>query len=140
MSRKARSGAGDGADYTVGYGRPPEGSRFKPGQSGNPRGRPKAQTSTAEMLAAALTMSVSVTENGQRKRMSALALLFRSLVRDALRGNKDAVRSLAMFMKAYPFTPEMARSEDDPGARVREKLDRMAKNLAIERARQRPAP
>ena len=29
------------SDYTVGYGKPPEGSRFTKGQSGNPKGRPK---------------------------------------------------------------------------------------------------
>lgn len=28
-------------DYDVGYAKPPTGSRFKPGQSGNPKGRPK---------------------------------------------------------------------------------------------------
>jgi Family of unknown function (DUF5681) len=28
-------------EYDIGYGRPPKGSRFKPGQSGNPKGRPK---------------------------------------------------------------------------------------------------
>lgn len=29
------------ADYRVGYGRPPRRHRLKPGQSGNPKGRPK---------------------------------------------------------------------------------------------------
>ena len=29
------------ADYQVGYGKPPIETRFKSGQSGNPRGRPK---------------------------------------------------------------------------------------------------
>lgn len=29
------------ADYDVGYAKPPTGSRFKPGKSGNPKGRPK---------------------------------------------------------------------------------------------------
>ena len=28
-------------DYEVGYGKPPHHTRFKPGVSGNPRGRPK---------------------------------------------------------------------------------------------------
>ena len=28
-------------EYEVGYGKPPEGTRFQPGKSGNPRGRPK---------------------------------------------------------------------------------------------------
>ncbi len=30
-----------GASYDVGYAKPPEGSKFRKGQSGNPRGRPK---------------------------------------------------------------------------------------------------
>jgi hypothetical protein len=29
------------ADYEIGYGKPPERTRWKKGQSGNPRGRPK---------------------------------------------------------------------------------------------------
>ena len=29
------------ASYDVGYGKPPASTRFKPGQSGNPKGRPK---------------------------------------------------------------------------------------------------
>ena len=29
------------SDYEVGYARPPDAARFKPGQSGNPKGRPK---------------------------------------------------------------------------------------------------
>ena len=33
----------DSADYDIGYGKPPEDTRFKKGQSGNPRGRPKKQ-------------------------------------------------------------------------------------------------
>jgi hypothetical protein len=32
---------GPARDYEVGDQRPPKHSRFKPGQSGNPRGRPK---------------------------------------------------------------------------------------------------
>lgn len=33
--------AAPAADYEVGYGKPPKDTRFQPGQSGNPRGRPK---------------------------------------------------------------------------------------------------
>jgi hypothetical protein len=32
--------------YEVGYGKPPENTRFKPGQSGNPKGRPKGAKNT----------------------------------------------------------------------------------------------
>ena len=36
-----RAGRPAAADYEVGYARPPKATRFKPGVSGNPRGRPK---------------------------------------------------------------------------------------------------
>lgn len=38
---KARARRPPASDYEVGYGKPPQQTRFKPGQSGNPRGRPK---------------------------------------------------------------------------------------------------
>ncbi|SFT51406.1 DUF5681 domain-containing protein [Sedimentitalea nanhaiensis] len=43
MSRDGKKlpAAKPGARYEVGYGKPPESSRFRPGRSGNPKGRPK---------------------------------------------------------------------------------------------------
>jgi hypothetical protein len=41
-------------DYEVGYGRPPIHTRFKPGQSGNPAGRPKGAQNFATEIAAEL--------------------------------------------------------------------------------------
>jgi hypothetical protein len=37
-------------DSDVGYGRPPRAHQFKPGQSGNPTGRPRGAKSEATML------------------------------------------------------------------------------------------
>ena len=39
--KKDLSGLPAKADYEVGYAKPPAANRFKPGQSGNPKGRPK---------------------------------------------------------------------------------------------------
>ncbi len=36
--------------YEVGYGKPPAASRFKKGQSGNPKGRPKVTKNVSNML------------------------------------------------------------------------------------------
>jgi hypothetical protein len=41
-------------DYEIGYGRPPIHTRFKPGQSGNPAGRPKGAQNSATEIAAEL--------------------------------------------------------------------------------------
>lgn len=40
----------DERDYEVGYGKPPKHSQFKPGQSGNPEGRPAKPPSMASII------------------------------------------------------------------------------------------
>lgn len=47
---KAKSALKSLPGYDVGYGRPPEETRFKKGQSGNPRGRPKGSKTRPRFL------------------------------------------------------------------------------------------
>ena len=49
-------------DSKVGYGKPPKHSRFKKGQSGNPRGKPRGTKNSATLLRQALLASVIVKE------------------------------------------------------------------------------
>ena len=37
--------------YVLGYGKPPEHTRFRPGSSGNPRGRPKGSKNKSKLPA-----------------------------------------------------------------------------------------
>lgn len=55
-------------------------SRFKPGQSGNPRGRPKRSKNLATPLEEELSQTVVITENGERRRLSKGALVIKQIV------------------------------------------------------------
>src|SRR5580700_2307294 len=51
-------------DYEVGYGKPPRPTRFKRGQSGNPRGRSSGAKNLKTLLSDALNERVTVSKNG----------------------------------------------------------------------------
>ena len=52
-------------NYEVGYGKPPKHTRFKPGQSGNPKGRKPGSKNVMTLLEQTLFDTVKVRENGK---------------------------------------------------------------------------
>jgi Family of unknown function (DUF5681) len=85
--------------YEIGYRRPPESGRFKKGQSGNPKGRPKGSTNFLTILEQELGQSVVVNENGKKKSITRLQAMVKRMVAGALQGGPegldDAVRDPA---------------------------------------------
>lgn len=84
-------------DYKVGKGKPPEGTKFRPGQSGNPAGRPRKHAQTQDrngdispFLLDELNREVTVTEAGVSRTMTTEQLVVRQLVTIAARGNRLA--------------------------------------------------
>jgi hypothetical protein len=94
----APGGNGSGNGYEVGYGRPPVATRFKKGQSGNPRGRPRRDATVAQLLDAALSRRIEVTENGNARRMTMLAVIVQGLVNDAAKRDPKALRLLLTLL------------------------------------------
>ena len=84
-----------GKDDGVGFGRPPKHSRFKPGQSGNPRGRPPGVKSLSDIVRKILGQKVTITANGRTRHAPRLEAL---LLRAAGEASRD-LRALRMFLQ-----------------------------------------
>jgi hypothetical protein len=91
--------------YTVGYGRPPLSTRFKPGQCGNARGRPKGTRSARSMARATLEQRIVVSTTGVPKRMSVREIAFQRLAEKAMDGDLKALNFL-LGLEDAPQSPE----------------------------------
>jgi hypothetical protein len=78
----------------VGPGRPPKHSRFKPGTSGNPKGRPPRQRDLRKLVEEELDRMVSITEGGRRLKLTKREIIVRMLVNAAARGEDRALATL----------------------------------------------
>ena len=85
-------------DYNIGYGKPPKASQFKPGVSGNPKGRPKRRAPDLNaMISDVLNTPVRHREGGQLKTTPAWELSITMQVRRALNGDVPAAAAVLEF-------------------------------------------
>jgi hypothetical protein len=97
----------DDKPYDVGYGRPPRHTRWKKGQSGNPRHKKrKVREGTIAILDHLLMRIVPITINGELKRMSALEVIVTQLVQKELAGSTRASRVLLKYTQLANSTSE----------------------------------
>lgn len=82
-------------------GDPPRDTRFKPGQSGNPKGRPKGAKSFRTNMQTRLRSLVTITENGRKKKITVAEALARLLIRRAFEGDMKAIAMLAAFQEKH---------------------------------------
>jgi len=96
-------------DYEVGYGRPPVQTRFQPGQSGNPKGRPKGSHNFQTLLADELLSRVPVIINGKTVWLTKAELAIRQQVDKAAKGD---VRALTIILKMMGEASNNAANQD----------------------------
>ena len=120
MSRKRRKSSGSKTGYTVGYGRPPVSTRFKPGLSGNAKGRPKNSKNLKTLIRQALTAKISIREGSRNRRVSKIEGVVLRQVDSALKGEDRAamaVIKMAMQMgfleDAQPEAAETVTTTDE---------------------------
>jgi len=82
------------SDFEVGYGKPPEHTRFVKGQSGNPRGRPPGAKNMKTLLTKALNELVVVTDQSGRRKLSKREAIVTQLVNRSAKADLKAIQIL----------------------------------------------
>jgi hypothetical protein len=98
--------------YAPNYRKPPIHTRFKKGQSGNPRGRPAKNL--AALLAAALNEKVTVTENGKRRQVTKREAVIAQLVNKSASAELRATKMLIDMLREVERRAEPAAAEKNP--------------------------
>jgi hypothetical protein len=94
----------------VGYGRPPKKHQFKPGQSGNPRGRPKGAMSTDALVRKILDGKLDLRIGGAARKVSVREAILTRFTEFALKGNPKAAAFLL-----HRYDSAAAQPGDDVG-------------------------
>ena len=92
------SGTNDNG-YDVGYGKPPTHSRFRLGQSGNPRGRPKGSKNIRKAVEQIFTTKLTVREGGVVRRITKTEAVLLTQLSQALKGSQRAAQSVVAMVK-----------------------------------------
>jgi hypothetical protein len=85
----------------IGYGKPPRRTRFKPGESGNPKGRPKGARSEAAIWREIIGRNIPVRERDKVRKISVLEAIQLKITEEALRGD---FRAIAFFLNRVAAT------------------------------------
>ena len=118
-------------DYAVGYAKPPKSGQFKPGQSGNPKGRPKGVKNLKTDLLEELQGTVPVKQGGKTRHLTRQRAMVKSMVRKAILGDPRATH-LVVSMMANLMTDDASNGKADLSQTDRDILEAYQKQILDE--------
>jgi hypothetical protein len=86
-------------EEAVGYGRPPKATRWKPGQSGNPRGKTKGVKSLKKIVQNEAASKIIVKEGGKSKTLTKAEVVLKALWSKAMQGDVKAILAVMTLLK-----------------------------------------
>jgi hypothetical protein len=116
--------------HRVGYGSPPLHSRFKPGQSGNAKGRPKGARGYRKLFREALEQKITVQDrDGRTRRKRAIDIIIQREVAKAIKGEDKALTRVQNQARALDLEDEIKLAGRD-GARLTEREEEILAHYA----------
>jgi hypothetical protein len=107
----------DHDSYEVGYGKPPKGTQFKKGESGNPKGRPKGKLNTSTVILRTFGKKIRITENERTREVTKFEAGIIQVANKGVRGDLHAVKiSTPLVQMAEAEIREASGSSDGPAA------------------------
>lgn len=103
-------------DYEVGYGKPPKAGQFKPGQSGNPKGRKKGRISLEDVILKELFSKVKIREGNKEHKVTKLSALIKSRTNTALKGDRHAFADVMKLLERADIDLKQAAEAMDLSA------------------------
>jgi|SRR6185312_10198910 len=132
----AKSTNPKGSKKTKGGGRkggnPPDDTKFKPGQSGNPRGRPKGSKNLSTLMMEAARDHVSANIGGKTQRISKIQATTMQLATKAASGDNAAIAKFLAWVDEIETRAAAARPAQFPLS----ELDLEVLRAAYERMKQ----
>lgn len=115
LERVLRTRARSTPREDVGYGKPPKAHQFKPGQSGNPKGRPKGAKSRETILREVANRKISIRQDGKIRKITFLEGIIYRIAEKSLQGDTKSAALLLGQLAAIASTPgvETEMTPDD---------------------------
>jgi hypothetical protein len=114
----AKSGKRPKGDYTVGKYKPPIQTRWLPGQSGNPKGRPKGRRNLKSELEELLGKKITIRDGETERKLSLPAA---NIFAHGVKGAKGDARSTTLYLNALGklgLLGDADAPESEPAVRV----------------------
>ena len=110
MSKDKTAKEGDAVGHSdtgsVGYGRPPKHTRFKKGQSGNRKGRPRGRQNVSKVASKIFDMRIPVKTEAGVIELPFIEALIQVHKAKALQGDKSSQRALSVIMEQLGYFDE----------------------------------
>jgi hypothetical protein len=118
-------------DYDVGYGKPPENTQFKPGHSGNSKGRPKGAKNLKTIVQQEAYDTITIKEGGKSSKVAKVVALIKSTMNKGIQGDPKAANTALNLIEKFlphddPQAAELAPLTEDELSILHNRVDLLA--------------